>query len=102
MRAGLLWFDDEPGRDLDQKVGRAAQRYREKFGRLPEVCYVHPSTLQGAKGNGGDRTVVGKVRVVPLPSVLRHHFFLCQEDGNGRAGETRPGSGPSDAVEAAP
>jgi len=75
MKVGLLWFDDDPARDLAQKVGRAARHYRQKFGRRPNVCYVHPSLL-----NGGSRRV-GGVKVAPLPSVLRHHFWIGEEDG---------------------
>ncbi len=32
---GLLWFDDNPKRDLKQKVGDAARRYTEKFAASP-------------------------------------------------------------------
>jgi len=78
MREGLLWFDDDPKRDLAQKVGRAVRRYRQKFGRPPNVCYVHPSLL-----NGRARHISG-VRVLPLPSVLRHHFWVGEEEVNGQ------------------
>ena len=70
MKVGLLWFDDDPARDLAQKVGRAAQRYQQKFGQPPNVCYVHPSLLDG------EPQEVGRVRVAPLQSVLRHHFWI--------------------------
>jgi len=41
------------------------------------VCYVHPATM-GANGNGAEREIEG-VCVAPLPSVLRHHFWVGQE-----------------------
>jgi hypothetical protein len=73
MEEGLLWFDNDAKRDLAQKVGRAAQHYRRKFGRPPNVCYVHPSLLiDGAQRIDG-------VHVVALPSVLRHHFWIGEE-----------------------
>lgn len=74
MREGMLWFDDDPKRNLAQKVGRAAKHYRRKFGRAPNVCYVHPSLL-----NGGAQKVDG-VRVAALPSVLRHHFWVGEDE----------------------
>jgi len=80
MKEGLLWYDDS-GRDLADKVGQAARRYRKKFGAPPDACYVHPSAL---KGNGKVKDV-GGVRVMALPSVLRHHFWL------GREGKRRRG-----------
>jgi hypothetical protein len=45
MDIGLLWFDDDPRRGLEDKVGRAALRYREKYGRWPNICYVHPQVV---------------------------------------------------------
>jgi len=75
MREGLLWYDDDPGRDLAEKIGRAARRYRKKFGASPDVCYVHPSAMSG----NGKGQKVGKLHVAPLPSVLLHHFWLGRE-----------------------
>lgn len=76
MKVGLLWFDDDPGRDLAEKVGRAVRRYRQKFGVPADVCYVHPSTL----GDDGRMKKVDGVRVSSKPSVLRHHFWIGQEE----------------------
>ncbi|HEY72066.1 MAG: hypothetical protein DRJ03_10250 [Chloroflexi bacterium] len=78
MKQGLLWYDDNPGRDLADKVRQAARRYRQKFGAAPDICYVHPLALNG-NGNGKGQKV-GRVCVSPLPSVLRHHFWLGQEE----------------------
>jgi hypothetical protein len=75
VREGLLWFDNDPGRKLEEKVQRAIRRYRQKFGRRPNVCYVHPSLLDGKKRQ------MGEVRVASLPSVLRHHFWVGEEEG---------------------
>ena len=74
MKAGLLWYDDDPGRDLAEKIGRAARRYRQKFGAPANVCYVHPSALNGNMGK------VNEVHVAPLPSVLQHHFWVGREE----------------------
>jgi len=38
MRVGWLWFDNDPGRTVEEKVRRAVQRYREKFGQAPDTC----------------------------------------------------------------
>jgi hypothetical protein len=78
MKEGLLWYDDSPQRDLGEKVGLAARRYKRKFGSLPDVCYVHPSALDG-NGNGAASRVRG-VRVSSRSSVLRHHFWVGQEE----------------------
>ena len=80
MKEGLLWYDDNPGRNLAEKIEPAARRYRQKFGAAPEICYVHPSTLGG---NGKVKQVAG-MRVASLPSVLRHHFWLGREEKRQR------------------
>jgi len=72
VNEGLLWYDDDPGRDLAEKIMRAIRRYQQKFGALPDVCYVHPSTL----GGNGKTQKVGGVSVMAKPTVLRHHFWL--------------------------
>ncbi len=89
---GLLWFDDDPRRDLKQKVADAAKRYAEKFGRPPTVCYVHPSMLDGLENSdnghaspGGTSAIpldIGDLhlRVMPRRSVLRHHLLVGEDD----------------------
>jgi hypothetical protein len=76
MKEGLLWYDDNPGRDLADKVGRAARRYKQKFNASPDVCYVHPSALD----DDDKVNKVGAVRVSSRPTVLRHHFWVGQDD----------------------
>jgi len=73
METGLLWFDDDPQRELEEKIKRAARHYQQKFGQPPNICYVHPSLLDGASRQ------VDKLEVAPLSSVLRHHFWVGKE-----------------------
>jgi hypothetical protein len=74
MQEGLLWFDADPKRDLAEKVTRAADRYRFKFGRLPNLCYVHSSMLD----NG--LVEINGVRLVSADNVLKHHFWIGVEE----------------------
>ena len=76
IREGLLWYDDDPGRNLAEKVGRAVRRYEQKFGAAPNVCYVHPSSVSG----DGQSLKVDGVVVATRLSVLRHHFWVGRED----------------------
>ncbi len=74
MTGGLLWFDDNPMRKVEEKVQRAAARYQQKFGSRPNVCYVHPSLLDGNR-----RTLrVGEVEVRPSRTVLPYHFLVTE------------------------
>jgi hypothetical protein len=67
---GLLWFDDSETRPVAQKIARAVARYQQKYHHDPDVCYVHPSTL-----NGQDLSTEA-VKVLPARSVLPYHFWV--------------------------
>lgn len=43
MQLGLLWFDDDPARSVDDKIMRAVMRYERKHGVRPNVCQVNPA-----------------------------------------------------------
>ncbi len=70
MNIGMLWFDNDPKRPFDEKVSRAAEHYRQKYGRTPELCYVHPKSAATAK-----ERAAGLV-VKTSRSVLPHHFWI--------------------------
>ena len=38
MKAGLLWYDDDRERDIEDVIEVCAQRYYEKFGVRPDTC----------------------------------------------------------------
>jgi len=70
MNIGMLWFDNDIKADLSTKVQRAADYYRTKYGRTPNVCFVHPSMLP---------TPVNQAAGVELRtsrSVLPNHLWL--------------------------
>jgi hypothetical protein len=80
MKTGLLWFDNDPGRQLDDKVARAVTHYRQKYGHLPTLCYVNPAALNGAERRAGE------VEVRAARTVLVHHFWLgVAEEGDPHA-----------------
>ncbi|OJX46032.1 MAG: hypothetical protein BGO78_03870 [Chloroflexi bacterium 44-23] len=42
MKTGMLWFDNDPRRNLREKIHEAAIYYQQKYGNQPTVCFVHP------------------------------------------------------------
>ena len=77
IKDGLLWFDDDPTRATGDKIARAAQRYRQKYGHSPDVCYVHPAHLkEGVLGMGLSK----EIKVLPAKSVLPHHFWMGMKE----------------------
>ncbi len=75
MNVGMLWFDDDPRTALKAKIERAVGYYRQKYGRLPDVCLVHPSMLSSAPAETFD-----KVTVRPNPIILPGHLWIGVED----------------------
>jgi hypothetical protein len=83
MNIGMLWFDNDPKAALTTKVERAATYYRNKYGRTPTLCFVHPSMLAalgvpaettGAKDHRG--LVTAGVEIRSNRSVLPNHFWI--------------------------
>ena len=64
---GLLWYDAEG--TLEEKVCRAAERYTEKHGAIPDTCFVHPSELNGS-------VEVDDCKVIAHQSVLKNHLWI--------------------------
>lgn len=69
MNVGMLWFDNDPKRTFDEKLTRAAEHYRRKYGRAPEVCFVHPEVAKNSARSGG-------VQVETSKTILPNHFWL--------------------------
>ena len=73
LKTGLLWYDDNPSRSLEEKVHRAATRYHERYGRHPNVCFVNPADFPANTSNPLD---LGDIKVYSLHNVLRHHLWI--------------------------
>ena len=72
MKIGLLWFDDDPHKTLEEKVLRASARHEQKYGRPPNTCFVHPSALD----NNKQIRKTGDVEIRIGRSVLLNHYWL--------------------------
>lgn len=82
MKTGMLWFDNSQ-KSLKEKVEKAANYYQEKYGKVPTLCFVNPTTLAGNEGpsNGVD--------VQEARTVMPDHFWIGVDtktsgNGNGR------------------
>ncbi len=69
MKIGMMWLDTDKQRSLEEKVRRASEHYREKYGRFPELCLVNSRLLE-------NETKVGRVKIQPAKTVLPGHFWL--------------------------
>lgn len=80
MDVGMLWFDDSSAA-LEKKISQAAAHYKEKFGRTPTLCLVHPEMLNGSSGGA-----VKGLEVRSARTIIPHHFLIGIEDEDKSAG----------------
>ena len=78
MDIGMLWFDATPDRSLVAKVERAATYYRDKYGRLPTICYVHHDGLAPTL------ILERPIKVLGIHDVLPDHFWLGVAKDSGK------------------
>ncbi len=70
LKVGMMWFDDTRGRPLADKIARAADHYRAKYGRSSDICYISADRLaQGQPPPQG-------MRLKGAPDILPDHFWL--------------------------
>ncbi|OGO19737.1 MAG: hypothetical protein A2Z14_00805 [Chloroflexi bacterium RBG_16_48_8] len=67
----MLWFDSNQQQDVSARIKKASTYYRSKYGRKPDLCYVHPSTLCGEIPKEVDG-----LKVLMSQTVLPNHFWL--------------------------
>lgn len=70
MKTGMLWLDADARRTLDEKVERAVEYYRQKYGAIPDLCLVNSSAFTE------EELSIGSVKVQRTRTVLPHHFWV--------------------------
>jgi hypothetical protein len=71
MDIGMLWFDSNHQQEVRVRIERASMYYKSKYGRKPDLCYVHPSMLSEAFPKEVDG-----LKVRTSQTVLPNHFWL--------------------------
>lgn len=77
MHTGMLWFDNSQTA-LNAKIQKAVDYYQKKYGRIPDLCLVHPSMLE----KNQSQLQVNKLIVRPYRPVLPGHIWIGIEDKN--------------------
>jgi len=77
MHTGMLWFDNSQA-TLNVKIQKAVDYYHKKYGRIPDLCLVHPSMLEKDQS----KLEVNKLIVRPYRPVLPGHIWIGIEDKN--------------------
>jgi hypothetical protein len=76
MHTGMLWFDNSQTA-LNVKITKAVDYYHKKYGRVPDLCLVHPSLLDGQ-----DMATLRAMKIIvrPYRPVLPGHIWVGIED----------------------
>src|SRR5258706_13415476 len=97
MDIGMLWYDDDSKRPFGEKVARAVDYYKAKYGSVPTVCFVNLATLKDAPD------AAAGVQIRSARNVMVDHFWLGvgETNGNGDSNSRpakrtgRSGAGPA-------
>jgi hypothetical protein len=74
MEYGMMWFDDNPKTPLTDKIEQAVNYYHQKYGHIPDLCFVNPLMLkQPIERTAG-------IAVHPSHSILLWHFWIGKDD----------------------
>ncbi len=77
MNTGMMWFDNDKHTPLSTKVGQAAEYYRRKYGRHPDICQVHPTMFTGSEQQ---ESHIGRVTLRPNQIILPGHLWIGVDD----------------------
>lgn len=69
MQLGMLWFDEDKDTTIEQKVERAITYYKEKYVKVPDVCFVHSAAIGKIKSCHG-------VELRPNDTIQKNHFWI--------------------------
>lgn len=85
MNIGMLWFDNDPKADLSLKIQRAVSYYQKKYGKDPNLCFVHPSMLPQPTETDSQVIQSNGIEVRINHSVLPNHLWLGVQTLNAAA-----------------
>jgi hypothetical protein len=71
MDTGMLWFSANKSADLLAEINAAARYYQNKYGRSPNLCFVHPNTMEKIDSQHG-----ASISIKPDKTVLPGHLWI--------------------------
>jgi hypothetical protein len=73
MHTAMLWFDNSHD-SIEKKIQKAVDYYDKKYGRKPDLCLLHPSTLTASEPK------IEGLTVRAYRPVLPGHIWIGIED----------------------
>lgn len=77
MEIGIIWYDNNKERTLEDKIALAVEHYKAKYHQAPTVCYVNPNLLlANSKYKAGESRLLTDVYVLPQTTVAVDQFLI--------------------------
>ena len=70
MRQGMLWYDNEKQKEMQEKISGAIAFFQSKYGQIPQACYVHPEELKS------EILLDEKVKIQTNERMIKNHIWL--------------------------
>lgn len=70
MKQGMLWYDSHSGKNFNDRLESAVNYFTQKYGKIPEQCFVNPEMISGANANDLP------VKVITDEKILRNHIWV--------------------------
>jgi hypothetical protein len=70
-KIGMLWYDPNPKSSLSDKISRACDWYRGKYGE-PGVCFISEDLLPENK----QVPEIEGIRIIPHGAIQPNHFWI--------------------------
>lgn len=72
MENGMMWFDSDNKRSLEQKIVEAARYYTAKYKRKPELVLINPTEVKPGE-------IIPRLPGIAIENqniVLPHHIWI--------------------------
>ncbi len=72
----FVWYDDHPKKSINAKIDEAILRYKQKYGKTPNLCMLSEKTQSGDYSLAS--TELG-VQIRTAKNVPLHYFWIGME-----------------------
>ena len=76
MITGMMWFDNNPKTALPEKIQRAGDYYKDKYGGVPAICYLNPSMLSQDQRAMTEPLILSGMAVRIHTYILPHNLWI--------------------------
>lgn len=61
----MIWFDNDPQKNINEKINMAIKYYQKKFGSQPTICFLNPKLQEKFLENEQDIEINYNINLSP-------------------------------------